>query len=86
MAEKLTPEYDELGREIVVQTGEEVLDAVGKAQVVSTASAIGGVPFVDAIYQTQEWKKQERYRATQENPEDKNGLGYQFTNTDNTEV
>ncbi len=72
--------------EVIVQTGAEKLKDIGKQDVIVTTSAHGAVGVQDVLYPSQQHKTEERYLATQEVPEDSNGLGYQFTNTNNTEV
>lgn len=72
--------------EIIVQTGAEKLLDIGKQEVIVEQSAHGPALVQDVLYPSQQHKIEERFLATQEVPEDENGLGYKFTNTTNKEV
>ena len=70
---------------IVVETGEQKLKRLGKTEVISGADVNGATQVLGVNYAASTYKQQERYNITQENPEDV-GDGYQFTNTNETEV
>ena len=82
----ITPVFDELGRLISTETGGEKLKRIGKTTVITDATSSGPADIVAVSYPSQEHKVGERFEATQENPDDVNGLGYTFTNTNGTGV
>ena len=83
----INPDGDELERDLIEQTPAEKLKDIGKLQVATSASAFGNITIQGSVSITDEYKKAERAQATQgENPEDINGLGYQFTNTTEPQV
>ena len=77
---------DELQRQFIVETGADKLKRIGATHVLSSAGVKGNSPIIPVTYPTEEWKVAQRYEATQENPDDENGLGMQFTNVNNSEV
>jgi hypothetical protein len=83
----VNPNGDELERDLIEQTPNETLKAVGQTQVATTASAFGKIPIQGVVSVTDTYKREQRAQATQgETPEDVNGLGYQFTNTTENQV
>lgn len=77
---------DTLGRQFIEETPTDKLERVGKMQVITTASVAGEAGFVCVDYPSSDYKVAQRLEATQENPDDVNGLGYQFNNTSEPEV
>lgn len=82
----VTGASDELGRDIVEETAGQKLERIGRTVVVSNASAFSTAGVIQVTYPTEEYKKSERFLSTQQNPDDENGLGYQFENLDSKEV
>lgn len=82
----ITPVFDELGRLISTETGADVLKRLGKTTIITDATSDGPADIIAVSYPSQEHKVGERFAATQENPDDENGLGYTFNNTTGTGV
>jgi hypothetical protein len=82
----IIPDFDELGRLIATETGAEKLKRLAKSTVITDATSDGPADILAVTYPSQEHKVGERFEATQENPDDVNGLGYTFTNTTGTGV
>lgn len=79
-------EKDILQRDLINETNEQKLKRIGRSSLVTAGSVHGRSEVSSVVYPTENWKQLERYNSTQQNPEDENGLGYQFEDTDRKEV
>jgi hypothetical protein len=81
------PENDELERQAEIPDAIDTLQRVGSMQVLTDATLFGEAAVQASISVTDMYKKETRAMATMgEDPEDTNGLGYNFTKTTIPEV
>lgn len=79
-----TPEFYYPNEEVDAEalTPAEKLDLIGRTQVVTSMSMFGAIPVQVAESVTDNYKREARYMATQEEQIDVKGLGYQYSALD----